>query len=105
MPGPLITNKEIASGAVSFQRRKFDERTSKSQEARVFFSFPDANLGVPMPHALGKIPSGFTVIASGISTGAGAPKIYTTDPIYWATKQFIVLKSDTANSWAEVIIR
>lgn len=105
MPGPLITQKDISSGAISYQKRDFDTRNSKSQEARVFFSFSQAGVPVSMPHALSKKPTTFTVVASGISTGLGAPKVYAKDPVYWATRNVIVLSSDTANSWAEVIIR
>lgn len=105
MPGPLITRDELAPRAVSFQARRFGFPNAKAREARVHFTWASAAEVVSMPHGLSAKPDSFTVVASGDSTGASAPKVYAPDPVYWASKNYIALASDTANSWAEVIIR
>lgn len=105
MPGPLIQRKDISTGAVSFQKRRFGRPLGKAREARVHFAFTGANTAVSMPHGLGKRPSTYTVVASGIASGSGAPVIYTADPVFWSTSTIIQLKSNTATSWCEVIIR
>lgn len=108
MPGPLVTAKEIAAGAVTPQKRDFDTRLGKIREVRVFYSFTTAGVDVSMPHALGRRPTTFSVVASGATSGgayAAPGKIYMRDPSFWATKNVATLVSDTAASWAEVILR
>jgi hypothetical protein len=95
----------LATGAVSFQRRKFGRPLGKAREARVFFSFTTLNVPVTVPHGLGKRPSTYTVVAKGISTGAGSPSIYTVDPVFWSTSTVIQLASSVSLSWAEVVVR
>ena len=103
MPGVLITRKEISTGAVSFQKRKFGRPLGKAREARVHFAFTSANVPVSMPHYLGKRPSRFTIVAKGLASGAGSPSIYN-DPVFWATQSVCALKSNTALSWCEIVL-
>lgn len=105
MPGPLISRRDIATGAVSFTKRRFTNPTGKAKQARVFFSWASAAETVSMPHGLGVKPTSFTVVNSGLSTGAGAPTVYVADPVFWASKNVVALASSTANSWAEVLVQ
>lgn len=105
MPGPSVTRDDIATRAISFQKRRFGFPNAKAAEARVFFSWQAANEAQGMPHGLSTKPTTFTVVASGVAAGNSAPKVYAPDPVYWAGKNYITLASDTANSWAEVVIR
>jgi len=105
MPGPSVTRDDIATRSVSFQKRRFGFPNGKAIEARVFFAWSSANEAAGMPHGLGTKPTTFTVVASGVTAGNSAPKVYAPDPVYWAGKNYITLASDTANSWAEVVIR
>jgi len=105
VPGPLVSRKDISTGAVSFQKRRFGRPTGKAKETLVFFSWSTAGEVMSMPHGLSVKPTAFSVVASGISTGAGAPKVFAADPVFWASKGAVALASDTGNSWAEVSIR
>ena len=118
MPGPQITRKDIATRAVTPQRRRFDKITGAMREARVHFVFQTANIGVSMPHALGRTPTQWRVATlSKDNSGAGtAPgTVYT--PVIGAaadasdtgdqfnfTRTHIVLACTTANTWCEVIV-
>ena len=113
MPGPLIAQRDIATAAVTPQKRVFDDITGKAREARVFFYFASTTEPVSMPHALGRTPTQWRLAK--ISREAGAPgTVYTPvsygsapnpiDAIYSLTKNHIVLQCTTANTWAEVII-
>lgn len=102
---PLITRRDISTGAVSFQKRKFGRPLGKAREARIHFAFTTADVPVSMPHFLGKRPSTYTVVGRGVSTGDAEPGIYTPDPVYWATVNVVALVSDVSGSWAEVIVR
>ena len=104
MPGPLITRKDINTGAVSFQERRFGSPSGKAKEARVFFAWASAGEIVSMPHGLGTKPTSFTVVASGIPAGTGAPTVYVPDPVFWASKNVVALAA-SASGWAEVILR
>lgn len=105
MPGPLITRKDISTGAVSFVKRRFTDPTGKAKQARVFFSWSTAKEIMSMPHGLNAKPTSFTVVNSGIAAGDGAPTVYVADPVFWASKNVVALASSAANSWAEVIIQ
>jgi hypothetical protein len=108
VPGPLVTAKDISAAAVTTQKRDFDTKLGKIREVRVFYSFTTADVDVSMPHALGRKPTTFSVVASGATSGgavAAPGKIYLRDPSFWATKNVATLVSDTALSWAEVILR
>lgn len=104
MPGPLISRQNISTGAVSSTERRFTSPTGKLKQARVFFSWASANEIVSMPHGLKAKPTTFTVVNSGIAAGTGAPTVYVPDPVYWASKNVVALATDTANSWAEVLV-
>lgn len=108
MPGPLLTSKEINAGAVTTPKRDFDTRMGKQRECFVFFSFSTAETDFSMPHALGRTPIYFTVVQSGGPNTAGTPevpRVYSKDPSFWATKNVVMLRSDTANTWAIVSLR
>lgn len=113
MPGVLLTRKDIGTAAVIPQRRKFDSVTGQVREARVFFSFSTADVGVSMPHSLGRAPTSFRVVRlsrdgvpgvvyAPIQNGGGTNA--TTDASFNFTKNYIVLACSTANTWAEVVI-
>lgn len=115
MPGPLLTQKDIGTGAITFAKRDFNTITGKAKEVRVFFSFTAANIGYPMPHGLGRVPTSFTVVASGGADVAGGATLTAPGVVYSssripgqslnATKNVIVLACSVAQSWAEVILR
>lgn len=92
----------------SFQRRgAFTTATTNLRERRVTVSFPVANAPVPIYHGLGFAPSGFTVLASAIGAanvwGVGG-RVYSDMPLL-STSRAIVLKCDTANTVADILIR
>jgi len=113
VPGPLITARDIGTSAVTFPKRKFDGITGKARQARVFFSFTAADKLYSMPHALGRVPTSFTVVASGgvdvAGTSITAPGIvYSASAMPGqalnASKNVIALACSVAHSWAEVLI-
>ena len=118
MPGPLITRRDISTGAVTTQRRRFDRVTGGIREARVHFIWPTANLAISMPHPLRKTPTRFTVVKISRNTsgsGAGPGVVYApvvpqtasssaTGSEYNFTKTNISLTCTTANTWAEIVI-
>ena len=114
MPGPLITQKDVGTAAISFPKRKFAEPTAKTKQVRVFYSFRTANVPVSMPHGLGKGPTNFTVVARGAVDVAGAAAWTAPGVIYSASampgqalnasKNVLVLASTVALSWAEVLV-
>jgi len=105
MPGPLITRKDVSSGAISFQPRRYDSKIGKAIVARVFFSWKVVDTTMVMPHSLGKVPSGFRVVNSGSDLGA-APLLASMSgelgSALSATKSVIALKSNLANSFADI---
>lgn len=100
----LVSRKDIATAAVSTTKRRFGNPTGKLKQARVFFSWASANEVQAMPHALNARPTTFTVVASGDATGLAPPLVFAPDPVYWGSRTSVALASDTANSWAEVLI-
>jgi len=103
MPGIQITAKELSTGAVTSNRAKYDEVTGKLKQARVMCVFPTANVPVAFPHALGRVPTGFTVAAIGRNGGAPG-SVYTDDLPLAFSRYTVVLKSSTANTWADIIV-
>lgn len=103
MPGPTIQAKDISAGAITTPKRDFDTRVGKNRECFVYFSFQTANQDYSMPHALGRRPTYFQVMQCGAATGT--PVISSRDPAYWATRNIVSLRSDTASSWAIVSLR
>jgi hypothetical protein len=105
MPGPLLTRKDISSGAVSFQPRQYDTKVGKAISVRVFFSWGTADSVMVMPHALGKVPTGIRPVSTGSASG-GAPTISSGSAelgsVLSATKSVIALKSNLANSFADI---
>lgn len=114
MPNVQITQRDLATGSVSQQRRDFNRVTGKSREARVFFLFATANVPEAMPHALGRIPTGFKVVS--VSAASGAPGVVyapitggggagsETDASFNFTRNYITLACSTADTWAEVLV-
>lgn len=100
----LVSRKDIATAAVSTTKRRFGSPTGKLKQARVFFSWASANELQAMPHGLNAKPTTFTVVASGVAAGTSAPLVYAPDPVYWSSKTSVALASNTANSWAEILI-
>jgi hypothetical protein len=103
VPGVQITAKELATGAVTANKAKYDEVTGKLREARMVCPFPAANVPTAFPHALGRIPTGFTVVALGRNGGAPGT-VYTDDLPLAFSKYAVVLKCSTANTWADIKI-
>jgi hypothetical protein len=115
MPRVLFTAKDLNTGAVTGTKRDFSKPTGKIREARVWFSFTAANVPYVMPHGLGRVPTSFQVAACGGADVYGAATLTAPGVIYSAsalpaqglnaTKNVIVMACDTANSWAEIIVR
>jgi len=99
-----ITAKELATGAVTFNKPKYDQVTGKAREALAFFTFNTANALTAAPHALGRVPTQWSLVSIGRS--AGAPGIlYSDDLPLQADKFNIALKCSTATTWAIVSVR
>lgn len=101
----LTTSKNMALSTVrlqpgSFQRPgSYSTTRANARERRVIVSFNTANAPTPVYHGLGFVPTGFTVLNRG-STG----RIYSNMPLP-ATSRVIVLKCDTANTVADILVR
>jgi hypothetical protein len=117
VPGPLITRQDVANGAISGQPRKFAKIGGKSRAARVFFYFKSPNYPESMPHSLGRKPTGWKVVSisrdeTDGTTAPGvvyAPLNFTTagtgseaSSVNIFTRNYVVLRCTTANTWAEV---
>ena len=108
MPGRLITSKKIKAGSVSHIGRTFDKRDAKAKEARIHFYFPTASTAgnpapVSRPHALGKVPTAYTVVSKRRDPAAGPPgTIFDVFP--FASRAYITLQCSTAETWAEIIV-
>lgn len=99
-----ITAKELVTGAVTFNKPKYDQVTGKAREALVFFTFDTANALTAAPHALGRVPTQWSVVA--IGRAAGAPgTIYAGDLPLTADKFNIALFSSQPKTWAIVSVR
>lgn len=108
----MVTRQDIANGAVSGQPRKFAKIGGKQRAARVFFYFPSADYPVSMPHSLGRTPTSWKVVnisRDGVPGTVYAPINFTTagtsskaDSVNIFTRNFIVLRCSTANTWAEI---
>lgn len=95
----LVTGKNLGRAAVSFQPRKFASSTSKSQEARVQVTFTTADAPVPVYHGLRRVPTSWFAVSQN-----GAGTIYNDLP-FQADSRTLVVKCDTANVVAELIVR
>lgn len=104
MPQVQITSKELATAAVTFNKLKFDQVTGKAREALCFIDFPGADVATVAPHALARIPVGFTVVARG--RNGGAPGVVYNDDFPLPFDRYnVVLKCSTPNTWAVVALR
>jgi hypothetical protein len=104
MPGLYITAKELATGAVTFNKPKYDQVTGKAREALVFFTFNGANALTAAPHALGRVPTSFSLVTIG-RNGGSPGQVYTDDLPLIADKFNIALKCTTTNTFAVVSVR
>lgn len=109
-PGELrLSRSDINIGAVSLQPRDFNSRQSKTREMRCKVTFPAANAPFPVPHNLGFVPSGFTVL--GTFRGNGAPPVFAAPGIVYsdhpvpADRRVIVLKCTIAGTTADILVR
>lgn len=99
-----ITAKELATGAVTFNKPKYDEVTGKAREALAFFTFNTANQLTAAPHALGRVPTQWTLVSVGRNGGAPGT-IYAGDLPLTADKFNIALFSSQPATWAIVSVR
>lgn len=101
----LVTSKNTALSTVRLQPSSFQRPGSLSnvrtntRERRVTVTFAAADAPVHIYHGLGFVPSGYTVMGIG-----GAARVYNDFPIP-ATTRGIVLKCDTANTVADILVR
>lgn len=109
----LISSKDIALSSVRLQPSgfvfpgAFAQGRANTRERRVTVSFPTANAPVSIYHGLGFTPSGYTVLSRGVGSGGtwiAGGKIYNDFPLP-CTSQSIVLKCDTANTVADILVR
>lgn len=101
MPGIFITAKELATGAVTANKAKYDEVTGKLREARVFCTFKVADAAYAFPHSLGRIPTMFIEGPKG--RNGGAPGIvYMDDLPLGFSKYSLSLKCSTPNTWVDI---
>jgi len=103
MPRIIITAKELVTGAVTANKAKYDEVTGKLREARAVAVFPAANVPTAVPHALGRVPTGFSVAAIGRNGGAPGT-VYSDDFPLQFNRYSVILKCSTANTWADLRI-
>lgn len=101
----LASSKNIAPSTVRLQPGPFNSPGSvqslrtNARERRVSVTFATANTPRVIFHGLGFPPSGFTVMGTN-----RAASIYGDLPLR-ATSRVIVLKSDTANTVADILVR
>ena len=101
----LITSKDTALSTMrlqpgSFQRQgSYSSPRSNVRERRTIVSFESANAPKVIYHGLGFAPSGFTVLGQN-----AAGHVYNDFPIP-STSRVIVLKCDTANVVADILVR
>lgn len=105
---PLVTAKEIGLSSVGGQTKGLGrDPAGKIRERRITATFMTADAPTPIYHGLGFRPTGFIVVSLGRANTTGwiAPgKIYNDFPLV-ADSRVIVLKCDTANTVAEILVR
>ena len=100
----LTTSKNMALSTVrlqpgSFQRAgSYSNTRTNARERRMTVTFAAANAPVVIYHGLGFPPSGYTVLLKGSAT------VYNDFPLQ-STSRVIVLKCDTANAVADILVR
>lgn len=101
----LVTSKQTALSTVrlqpgSFTRPgSFSNTRTNARERRVQVTFRSANVPVSVYHGLGFSPSGYQVL--GLRT---AGTVYNDFPLP-STSRVIVLKCNTANTVADILVR
>ena len=109
----LVTSKGMAQSTVRLQPGSFTRPGSYSntrtnaRERRMSVSFPTADVPIVVAHNLGFAPSGYTVLGSGVGSGTtyiAGGKVYNDFPLP-STSRVIVLKCDTANTVADILVR
>lgn len=105
MPGPIIGAKDLATAAVTFQPARYDQVVGKAREVRCFAVFPAANAPVAVPHALGRVPTRFSVVSMGRGTGGAPGTVYVDDLPLAFSRYTVVLKCSTANTWADILLQ
>jgi hypothetical protein len=83
----------------SFQKPgSYSDPKTNSRERRILVSFTSADTPTVVYHGLGFSPSGFVVLSKGSGT------VYNDFPLP-TTSRVIVLKCDTANTVADILVR
>ena len=101
----LASSKNIAPSTVRLQPGPFNKPGSVEsvrtnvRERRVSVTFTTANAPRVVYHGLGFVPTGFTVMGTN-----RAASIYGDLPLR-ATTRVVMLKSDTANTVADILVR
>ena len=101
----LVTAKNTALSSVrlqpgSYQRPgSFTNARANTRERRMAVTFGAANAPLAIYHGLGFPPSGYTVLGK-----LGAAHVYNDFPLP-ATSRVLVLKCDTANIVADILVR
>jgi hypothetical protein len=102
----LVTSKTTALSSVRLQPGSFNSpgafsgRRGNARERRISVSFPaTANTPKVIFHGLGFAPTGFVVLGQ-----KKAGSIYNSFPLR-STSRVVVLKSDTANLVADILVR
>jgi hypothetical protein len=101
----LVTSKDTALSTVRLQPSSFlrpgsySNTRTNARERRMTVTFGAVNTPTLVYHGLGFVPSAYTVL----SVGAAA-QIYNDFPLP-ASSRTIVLKCDTANTVADILIR
>lgn len=103
MPGLFITAKDIATGAVTFQKARYDQVTGKAREVRVPCVFITADVPYSFPHALGRVPVGWR--PGPTSRNGGAPGVVYDDGVpIQASRDSITFKCSTPNTFCDVTV-
>ena len=100
-----ISRKQMATGSVSTQPRRFGSNQGKLRENRIIVKFTAANAPIPIPHGLGFVPTSWQAMPVSPNLGGGAPGVVYSDTPLRADKRVIVLKCSVANSTAEILVR
>ena len=95
----IVTRFDLGTASVGFQKRAFGIRGAQANEARIQITFQTADVPVSVYHGLRKAPTGYVVVSAN-----RAARIYNDLP-FPVDSRTMVLKCDTANTVAEVIVR
>ena len=101
----LTTSKNMALSTVRLQPSSsqkagaYTNVRTNARERRVSVTFLTANAPTPIYHGLGFAPSGYTVLSKG-----AASDVYNDFPLP-STSRVIVLKCNTANTVADILVR